>query len=183
MNAGCYGSCIADHFELATVVTRDGSFKTLDRHQLGFFYRGSELQEDMVITEVRLRCERRSPAEIENCMESYLEARRRTQPTGERTAGSTFRNPAGYSSTGSEDDSHELKAWSLIDRAGLRGQRRGGAQMSTKHPNFMINLGTASATDLEVLGESVRQSVFQKFSVMLEWEIVRVGETCPPATG
>ncbi len=183
MNAGCYGSCIADHFETATVVTRDGSIEKLDRHQLGFAYRHSELQADMVITEVELRCERRSTAAIESCMESYLVARNQTQPIGERTAGSTFRNPAGYSSTGREDDSHEFKAWSLIDRAGLRGQRRGGAQMSPKHPNFMINLGTASATDMEALGECVRQSVFRKFSVMLEWEIVRAGESYPPAAG
>nr|MDE3079661.1 UDP-N-acetylenolpyruvoylglucosamine reductase [Paracoccaceae bacterium] len=89
------------------------------------------------------------------------------------------RNPAGYSSTGRADDTHELKAWALIDRAGLRGARLGGAQMSEKHPNFLINAGGATAADLERLGEEVRKRVFQDSGLLLEWEIMRVGEPAP----
>ncbi len=94
----------------------------------------------------------------------------------QRSAGSTFRNPAGYSSTGRADDPHDLKAWAVIDRAGLRGARRGGAQMSEKHPNFLINAGGATAADLEGLGEEVRERVWQTQGIRLEWEIMRVGK-------
>ena len=99
-----------------------------------------------------------------------------SQPTKERSAGSTFRNPAGRSSTGKADDTHELKAWKVIDDAGMRGARVGGAQMSTMHSNFLINAGGATAADLENLGEEVRKKVFQSSGITLEWEIMRVGE-------
>ena len=105
-----------------------------------------------------------------------LAKRDATQPTKDRTAGSTFRNPAGFSSTGREDDVHDLKAWKLIDEAGMRGARVGGAQMSEKHSNFMINTGGATAADLENLGEEVRKSVFQNSGIELHWEIMRVGD-------
>ncbi|MCY4542709.1 MAG: UDP-N-acetylmuramate dehydrogenase [Rhodobacteraceae bacterium] len=177
MNAGCYGSYIADHFESATVVLRSGRVCTLGRQQMGFAYRHSDLPADAVVTEVRLRGERRPEAEILNRMKAFERTRNDTQPVKTRTAGSTFRNPAGRSSTGDDDDSHELKAWSLIDRAGQRGRRLGGAQMSTQHPNFMINLGTATASELEELGESVRQAVLSEFNILLEWEVVRIGDS------
>jgi UDP-N-acetylmuramate dehydrogenase len=99
-----------------------------------------------------------------------------SQPTKERSAGSTFRNPVGRSSTGAADDSHELKAWKVIDDAGMRGSRQGGAQMSEMHSNFLINAGGATAADLEGLGEEVRKRVFQASGITLEWEIMRVGE-------
>ena len=99
-----------------------------------------------------------------------------SQPTKERSAGSTFRNPVGFSSTGKADDSHELKAWKVIDDAGMRGARVGGAQMSVMHSNFMINAGGATAADLENLGEEVRKKVYQSSGITLEWEIMRVGE-------
>ncbi|MFM2367233.1 MAG: hypothetical protein RIR95_1841, partial [Pseudomonadota bacterium] len=94
----------------------------------------------------------------------------------DRSAGSTFRNPVGHSSTGRADDSHELKAWKVIDDAGMRGATLGGAQMSPMHSNFMINIGGATATQLEDLGEEVRKRVFQNSGITLEWEIMRVGE-------
>ena len=112
-------------------------------------------------------------------MADQLARRDAAQPTRERTAGSTFRNPAGFSSTGRADDSHDLKAWKVIDAAGLRGARRGGAQMSEKHPNFLINTGNATAAELEGLGEDVRKRVFQHSGISLEWEIMRVGEPAP----
>ena len=109
-------------------------------------------------------------------MAAQLAKRGAEQPTKLRTAGSTFRNPAGYSSTGRADDVHDLKAWKVIDDAGMRGARRGGAQMSPKHPNFLVNTGGATAADLEGLGEDVRKRVFQTSAISLEWEIMRVGE-------
>jgi UDP-N-acetylmuramate dehydrogenase len=109
-------------------------------------------------------------------MDAQLKKRDETQPTKDRTAGSTFRNPAGFSSTGQADDTHELKAWKVIDDAGLRGATRGGAQMSPKHSNFLVNTGGATAADLEGLGEEVRKRVFQNSGIELHWEIMRVGE-------
>ena len=114
-------------------------------------------------------------------MADQLARRDATQPVKDRTAGSTFRNPAGFSSTGRADDSHELKAWKLIDDAGLRGYAKGGAMMSEKHPNFLTNIGGATAKDLESLGEEVRKRVFESSGLTLEWEIMRVGETTPEA--
>ena len=112
-------------------------------------------------------------------MTDQLARRDASQPTRERSAGSTFRNPAGFSSTGRADDTHELKAWKVIDDAGMRGATVGGAQMSRMHSNFMINTGGATAADLENLGEQVRKKVFQKSGIDLQWEIMRVGEPAP----
>jgi len=112
-------------------------------------------------------------------MEDQLQCRDATQPTKDRSAGSTFRNPAGFSSTGAADDSHELKAWKVIDDAGLRGASLGGAQMSPKHPNFLVNTGQASAYELESLGEMVRKRVYEHAGLRLEWEIKRVGSPGP----
>jgi UDP-N-acetylmuramate dehydrogenase len=109
-------------------------------------------------------------------MEDQLAKRDATQPTKDRSAGSTFRNPAGFSSTGRADDVHDLKAWKVIDEAGMRGARIGGAQMSEKHSNFLINTGDATAADLETLGEEVRKKVLQTQGISLQWEIMRVGE-------
>ena len=103
----------------------------------------------------------------------------RYSPTRDRSAGSTFRNPAGFSSTGRADDVHDLKAWKLIEEAGLRGHRIGGAQMSEKHPNFLINTGTATAADLEGLGELVRARVRERSGHKLTWEVIRVGDPLP----
>ena len=116
------------------------------------------------------------PAALEARMADQIARRDASQPTRDRSAGSTFRNPAGFSSTGRADDSHELKAWKVIDDAGLRGATLGGAQMSPKHSNFLINIGGATAADLENLGEDVRKRVFQQSGITLEWEIMRVGE-------
>lgn len=176
MNAGCYGSYTADHFVQAMVVLRDGSVRTIGPAEMGFAYRASALPEGAVIVEAVLEGAAGDPAALEARMAEQLARRDATQPVKDRSAGSTFRNPAGFSSTGRADDVHDLKAWSLIDAAGLRGARLGGAQMSEKHPNFLINTGTASAADLEGLGEEVRKRVFQISGLTLEWEIMRVGE-------
>ena len=176
MNAGCYGTYVADRFVSARAVTRAGEIVTLTAQELAFRYRQSDLPEGWVITEATFECPAGAPAELEARMAAQLARRNETQPVKERTAGSTFRNPAGYSSTGRADDSHELKAWKVIDEAGLRGARLGGAQMNEKHPNFLTNTGNATAAELEQLGEEVRKKVFQNSGISLQWEIMRVGE-------
>lgn len=176
MNAGCYGSYLADVFVSATGVTRTGKVVTMKRDDMGFAYRHSDLPDDLVIVQAVLNPAKADPLAIEEKMAVALERRAATQPVTERSCGSTFRNPAGFSSTGKPDDVHDLKAWKVIDDAGLRGARLGGAEMSRKHPNFLINTGNASAADLEDLGEQVRKKVFQHSGITLEWEIRRVGE-------
>ena len=179
MNAGCYGAYVADHLVEAKAVTRGGEVVTLAPDALQFAYRHSMLPEGWVIIEATFEGGLADPAELERKMADQIAKRDATQPTKERSAGSTFRNPAGFSSTGQADDVHDLKAWKVIDEAGLRGARRGGAQMSEMHPNFLINTGGASAADLEGLGEEVRKKVFQMRGIELQWEIMRVGEPAP----
>ncbi|WP_136634892.1 UDP-N-acetylmuramate dehydrogenase [Pseudooceanicola onchidii] len=179
MNAGCYGSYTADHFIAARAVTRDGQQVTLRADDLNFAYRQTDLPEGWVITQVTFEGPAGDPAELAAHMDAQLKKRDETQPTKDRTAGSTFRNPAGFSSTGRADDVHDLKAWKVIDDAGMRGARQGGAQMSEKHSNFLINTGDATAADLEGLGEEVRKRVLQSSGLTLEWEIMRIGEFVP----
>lgn len=176
MNAGCYGSYVADVLVEVRVITREGRLETLPAAALNLRYRQSDLPEGAVVVSATFRAGKGDPAALEARMADQIAKRDASQPTKERSAGSTFRNPAGFSSTGRADDSHELKAWKVIDDAGMRGARVGGAQMSTMHSNFMINAGGATARDLEDLGEEVRKKVYQSSGITLEWEIMRVGE-------
>ncbi len=176
MNAGCYGTYVADVFVSAQAVTRQGEEVMLTADDLNFRYRQTDLPDGWVITQATFEAPRGDPDALENKMKDQLAKRDETQPTKDRTAGSTFRNPAGFSSTGQADDRHDLKAWKVIDEAGLRGHRLGGAQMSEKHPNFLTNTGNATAAELEALGEEVRKKVFQTSGIQLEWEVIRVGE-------
>ncbi|MCE6951648.1 UDP-N-acetylmuramate dehydrogenase [Cereibacter sphaeroides] len=176
MNAGCYGSYVADHLVEVRAVTRAGESVVIPAADLHLAYRQSNLPEGCVITEATFRTAAGDPADLERRMQEQIAKRDASQPTKERSAGSTFRNPAGYSSTGRADDSHELKAWAVIDAAGMRGARLGGAQMSEMHSNFLINAGGATAADLEELGEEVRKRVFETSGIRLQWEIMRVGE-------
>lgn len=175
MNAGCYGSYLADVFVSARAVTRGGEAVTLTPGDLGFAYRSSAVPEGMVIVEATLAGPAGDPAEIAARMADQLARRDASQPTKARSAGSTFRNPAGFSSTGRADDVHDLKAWKLIEDAGMRGARLGGAEMSAQHANFLLNASGASAADLENLGELVRKKVLESFGISLQWEIMRVG--------
>jgi UDP-N-acetylmuramate dehydrogenase len=179
MNAGCYGHYIADVFVEAHAVLRDGSEVVLTADDLQFAYRQSNLPEGAVITRVVLCPPSGDPETLHARMQDQLARRDETQPTKDLTAGSTFRNPAGFSSTGQADDVHDLKAWRVIDDAGLRGATRGGAMMSPKHPNFLVNTGTATAADLEGLGEEVRKKVYDSSGITLEWEIMRIGDPAP----
>ena len=176
MNAGCYGHYVADFLEEIQVVVRDGTLQTLPTAALNLAYRQSDLPPGTIITAATFRAPKGDPAILEAKMEDQIAKRDASQPTKDRSAGSTFRNPLGRSSTGAADDTHELKAWKVIDDAGMRGARLGGAQMSPKHSNFLINTGGATAADLEELGEHVRKRVFETSGIALEWEIMRVGE-------
>ncbi|MFZ0098692.1 MAG: UDP-N-acetylmuramate dehydrogenase [Gemmobacter sp.] len=176
MNAGCYGHYVADFLEEIRIVTRQGKVEVLPASALNLRYRQSDLPEGAVVVSATFRAPDGDPTALMARMEDQLAKRDASQPTKDRSAGSTFRNPLGRSSTGRADDTDELKAWKVIDDAGMRGARIGGAQMSEKHSNFLINAGGATAADLENLGEEVRKRVFQHSGITLEWEIMRVGE-------
>jgi len=177
MNAGCYGSYVADVLDSVRLVLRDGAVVDVPAADLGLAYRSSDLPQGAVVVQAVFRAPAGDPAVLRARMEDQLAKRDATQPVKDRSAGSTFRNPAGFSSTGRADDVHDLKAWKLIEDAGMRGAQVGGAQMSLKHSNFMINTGGATAADLESLGEDVRKRVFHTSGITLEWEIMRVGES------
>ena len=175
MNAGCYGSYVADHLVSVRVVLRSGDVAELAADDLHLAYRQSTLPEGAIIISASFHAQPGDPALLEARMTDQIAKRDASQPTKDRSAGSTFRNPVGHSSTGREGDSHELKAWKVIDDAGMRGATLGAAQMSPMHSNFLINTGGATAADLEDLGDLVRKKVFQHSGIALEWEIMRVG--------
>jgi UDP-N-acetylmuramate dehydrogenase len=181
MNAGCYGRYVADHLSSVRAVARDGAVHDIPAADLRLGYRCSALPADWIVTEARFDAPAGDPGALAALMAEQRARRDASQPVRDRSAGSTFRNPAGFSSTGRADDTHELKAWKLIADAGMRGARRGGAQMSPMHCNFMINTGGATAADLEDLGEDVRKRVLQTSGISLEWEIMRVGDRESPA--
>jgi UDP-N-acetylmuramate dehydrogenase len=169
MNAGAYGTEMQHVTLSAEAVDRDGRVHRLTPRDLDFCYRGSGVPEDWVFTTATLRGHAGDPDEIARRMAEIAAAREDSQPLRTRTGGSTFKNPPGAS------------AWQLIERAGCRGLRRGGAMVSEKHCNFLVNTGTATAADLEGLGEEVRRRVFEATGVRLEWEIRRVGVPVRPA--
>ncbi len=163
MNAGAYGGDMASVLDWAEIVTRSGEQRRLLGPQLAFAYRHAALPADAVVTRVRLRGVPGAPTLIATRMAEIKSAREASQPVRARTGGSTFRNPDG------------MKAWELIDAAGCRGLTRGGAMVSEKHCNFLINTGSASAADIEGLGEEVRRRVMATTGVTLHWEIRRIG--------
>lgn len=163
MNAGCYGREIRDVLVEAVAIDGAGRKITLSAADMGFSYRKSTAPDDLIFVEALFQGAPGEPAAIRARMEELATAREASQPIRARTGGSTFKNPPGH------------KAWALVDAAGCRGLMRGGAQVSEKHTNFLINTGTASAADLEGLGEEVRRRVKENSGVTLEWEIKRVG--------
>jgi UDP-N-acetylmuramate dehydrogenase len=175
MNAGCYGAYVADVLTSATLVLRDGTVTEMATDALHLAYRQSTIPDGAVIISASFAAPSGDPDALASRMQDQMAKRDETQPTKDRTAGSTFRNPAGFSSTGRADDTHDLKAWKVIDKAGMRGVARGGAIMNTKHSNFLTNAGNATAADLEDLGEEVRKKVYDSQAIKLEWEIMRVG--------
>jgi UDP-N-acetylmuramate dehydrogenase len=167
---------MADVLKTVTVVLRDGTVVDMPAADLAMAYRSSTLPEGAVIVGGTLLAPTGDADALNARMDDQLKKRDETQPTKDRTAGSTFRNPAGFSSTGKADDMHDLKAWKVIDDAGMRGATIGGAVMNIKHSNFLTNAGGATAADLEDLGEQVRKKVYDSSGITLEWEIMRVGQ-------
>jgi UDP-N-acetylmuramate dehydrogenase len=165
MNAGAYGRDVANCLIEATMVCRDGSLVTCPAAELGFGYRHSVVPPDAVIVAAVFKGVAGSVAAIDAEMARIVAEREASQPLRSRTGGSTFANPPGD------------KAWRLIDAAGCRGLRRGGAQVSEKHTNFLINTGDATSAEIEALGEEVRARVMAHSGIDLQWEIARVG--CP----
>jgi UDP-N-acetylmuramate dehydrogenase len=165
MNAGAHGGEIKGALIEARGVDRSGARRVISNADMGFAYRMSSAPEDFVFTGAVFQGRPGEPAAIEAEMARITRAREASQPIREKTGGSTFKNPAGF------------KAWELIDKAGCRGLRLGGAEVSAMHCNFLINLDRAAAADLEALGEEVRRRVLETSGVALEWEIKRIGLT------
>ena len=169
-NAGAYGGDLAQVLISAEAVDRAGTIRSVVPGQLGLGYRHSTAPTDWIFTSARLRATPGDQLAIARRIAGIDSARAESQPRS-RTGGSTFANPPGH------------RAWELIDRAGCRGLQVGGAQVSDKHANFLINTGEATASDIEALGEEVRRRVFEHSGVRLEWEIRRVGEAPPVLSG
>ena len=163
MNGGAYGREVADILLDCEVVYPGGNLLTLPASELQYSYRHSALPSDAIVVSARFQGYPGDPAAIGAEMDRIAAAREESQPLRTRTGGSTFKNPEGD------------KAWRLVDAAGCRGLTHGGAQVSEKHTNFLINTGNATSADIETLGEEVRQRVSRSQGVMLEWEIERVG--------
>jgi UDP-N-acetylmuramate dehydrogenase len=164
MNGGAYGREVKDILVEAEVVMRSGERKTLALADLGYTYRHSELPEGSIVVSATFRGHAGDPAEIQAEMDRIAAEREAAQPLRSKTGGSTFKNPSG------------TKAWKLVDEAGCRGLTIGDAQVSEKHCNFLLNLGSATAADIEGLGEEVRRRVREHAGIELEWEIQRVGK-------
>ncbi len=163
MNGGAYGTEIKDVFVAATGINRAGKIVRLDAEQMGFAYRHSDIGDDWIFVGAELNGALGDKDAITARIRAIRAEREDSQPTQARTGGSTFANPPGH------------KAWQLVDAAGFRGQTLGGAQVSPKHTNFLINTGTATATELETLGEEVRAKVKAQAGIDLHWEIRRIG--------
>ena len=163
MNGGAYGREVADILVDCDVVFPDGNCVNIPVKDLDYSYRHSKLPDGAIVVGARFKGTKGDPKAIGAEMDRIAEERENSQPLRTKTGGSTFKNPKGH------------KAWQLVDEAGCRGLEMGGAQVSEKHANFLINTGEATSTDLETLGEEVRRRVAGKTGVNLEWEIKRVG--------
>ncbi|MCA1934606.1 MAG: UDP-N-acetylmuramate dehydrogenase [Asticcacaulis sp.] len=163
MNAGCYGRETKDILVSAWGYDRTGEMRTFTNEDFGFSYRHSDISPDIVWIQAVFQGTPDDPAAITERMDAITARRETSQPIREKTGGSTFKNPEGHS------------AWKLVDEAGWRGKRFGGAKFSELHSNFMINADNATAADLEGLGDTVRAEVKDKFGIDLHWEIKRIG--------
>ncbi|HEX5237850.1 MAG TPA: UDP-N-acetylmuramate dehydrogenase [Sphingomicrobium sp.] len=164
MNGGAYGREVKDILVSARLALRSGEVVDWPLNKLGYTYRHSDVPEGAVVLEATFRGTSGDREAIGAEMDAIARAREESQPLRSRTGGSTFKNPPGH------------KAWALVDAAGCRGLTMGDAQVSEKHCNFLLNLGSATSTEIEALGEEVRRRVEAKSSITLEWEIQRVGQ-------
>jgi len=163
MNAGAYGSDVSSVLESAEIIDEAGNINTVTPSDIGYIYRGNTLPDGVIFTKGVFKGQHGKRVDIENRINDITNARADTQPIKSRTSGSTFKNPDGK------------KAWQLIDEAGCRGMKIGGAQVSEKHCNFFINTGNATAEDIEKLGEEVRKRVKETSGVELQWEVKIIG--------
>ncbi len=163
MNGGAYGGEVKDILVDCDVVLRNGDLVTLAAAELQYSYRHSELPDGAIVVGARFRGKAGDPDAIQTEMDRISASREASQPLRSKTGGSTFKNPDGH------------KAWQLVDEAGCRGLQIGGAQVSEKHTNFLINTGDATSADIEALGDEVRARVKAKSGIDLQWEIQRVG--------
>lgn len=168
MNAGCYGSETKDVLEAAWGFDRGGEMRVFNVEDMGFTYRHSAFEGEIIWMQAVFKGRRDAPEDVQARMNEITARREGSQPIREKTGGSTFKNPE-------LENGEKLSAWKLVDEAGMRGYKRGGAQVSEKHANFLINTGDATAADIEGLGEDVRAAVKAKHGVELNWEIKRVG--------
>ena len=163
MNGGAYCREVKDVLVECEVVLRSGEVRTMALDELGYTYRHSKLPDQAIVISATFRGSPGEPAIIQSEMDRIAASREESQPLRSRTGGSTFKNPDGH------------KAWQLIDSAGCRGLVMGGAQVSEKHCNFLLNTGDATSSEIEALGEEVRRRVREHSNIELEWEIQRVG--------
>lgn len=175
MNAGCYGRETKDVLVRCEAVDREGTLHVLTPDQMGMTYRHTEAPEDYIFISATFRGQKDKPEKIKARIAQIKQRREDSQPLREKTGGSTFANPlpAELVQAGLPEDT---KVWQLIEDVGGRGLRVGGAKMSEKHCNFMINEGEASAADLEALGEEIRKRIYETHGIRLRWEIKRMGE-------
>lgn len=164
MNAGAYGGEMSQIVTSATAYDAAGQRHDLKHADFGFRYRHTDIPHDWIFTGAVLHGSKGDPEVVRKRLSEIRESRETAQPIRAKTGGSTFKNPPGH------------KAWELIDKAGCRGLRNGGAEVSEKHCNFLINRSGATAAEIEELGEDVRRRVFEMSGIMLEWEIRRIGE-------
>ncbi len=163
MNAGCYGTEIKDVLEYAVAMDPKGQIHRLTTEECGFSYRHCSVPQDWIFISAGLKGTKSTSSEVDAKIQKMLQQREETQPVHTRTGGSTFANPDGH------------KAWELIDQAGCRGMKIGGAQVSELHCNFLMNTGDATAGDIETLGETIRAKVKAESGIELRWEIQRIG--------
>ena len=164
MNAGAFGSEISNYFEKAQTMTLEGHLKTYRKNDVDFSYRNSTFPEDEMLIEATFNCLKGAPEKIQEDRKNASQSRKSKQPLTYRSAGSIFKNP-----------SDKLAAGYLIDQADLKGTQRGGASISEKHANFIINLGEATAQDVFYLILLAKQKVAEKFNINLELEVKLVG--------
>ncbi len=162
-NAGCFGREVSDVIQSARIVNGEGKIQTVTVADLGLSYRSSLFPDDWIILSITFKTELSSRENIERLLDEHHQFRKTRQPYNQKTAGSTFKNPKG------------LKAWELIKKAGCAELSVGGAKVSEKHCNFLINSGNATAKDIETLGEMIVQKVQQQTLITLEWEVKRLG--------
>ena len=164
MNAGCYGNQISDNLIDCTIIDEKLNKKIIKKKEIDFHYRKSSFDNGQIIIEARFKIQKCNKSQIKKKIATISYKRKKSQPVASRTGGSTFTNPTSYS------------AWKLIDEIDYRGKQLGGAKVSNLHSNFLINYKNASSLDLEMLGEEIKNKVWEKRRINLKWELIRIGE-------